>query len=110
MKSRNISNEQITASSFWQSWGVFGILWLQPWKGRLDNDANWATAERNTSDPWIQVDLLQPTLVTGIMTQGSALYKHIWVTYLQVQYGDSIDSLVYITETNQTKVSTFERF
>ena len=101
MESGDISNDQITASSFYSGQGG-----LEPWKGRLNNDHYWATASENPPEPWIQVDLLQSTMVTGIITQGSAsLDYQEWVKELRVQYGDSEDTLVYILEDGQPKVS-----
>ena len=52
-------------------------------------------------NPWIQVDLLRSTVVTGIITQGSAHAPEEWVTNLQIQYGDSVDTLRYILENGQ---------
>ena len=101
MESGDISDDQITASSFYAGQGG-----LRPWKGRLNNDDYWATASENPPDPWIQVNLMQPTMVTGIITQGSVAYQE-WVKELRVQYGDSEDRLMYILEDSQPKVSSF---
>ena len=97
-----IGNEQITASSFYDNHEAF--------KGRLHNDENWAIELENSTDPWIQLDLLQQTLVTGIITQGSA-NREEWVTELQIQYGDSKDMLFHILENDASggpKVSTLK--
>ena len=101
MESRDIRDGQITASSFYTGQGV-----LYAWKGRLNNNDYWATASSNPTNPWIQVDLLRSTLVTGIITQGSAHAYEEWVTNLQIQYGDSVDTLRYILENGQPKVGT----
>ena len=96
MESGDIKDDQITASSFYGG--------RKPWRGRLYNGNFWAIAYSNPTDPWIQVDLLRSTVVTGIITQGAAGIEQ-WVKYLQIQYGDSEDKFMYILENNQTKVS-----
>ena len=98
MESRAIKNDQITASSSFYSQN-------NAWDARLNNVKYWAAATRHPSDPWIQVDLSCSTIVTGIITQGSADEYDEWITHLQIQYGDSEDSLVYILENGQEKVS-----
>ena len=105
MESRNIIDDQITASSYYNGSGG-----LQAWKGRLNNDEYWATASRSPTDPWIQVDLLRSTIVTGIITQGGAHDDREWVQKLQVQYGDSENSLMNISEDGKAKVSIFKCF
>ena len=100
MENTDIKDDQITASSYYTGSGG-----LQAWKGRLNNDDYWATASGKPKDPWIQVDLLHSTVVTGVITQGSAHSYQEWVTDLQIQYGDSEDSLMYVLENGQPKVS-----
>ena len=98
MESGNIKDGQITASSFYTG--------FNPWEGRLNNNHYWATSAKSPSNPWIQVDLLRSTQVTGITSQGSGNQE--WVTAFQVQYGDSEDSLMYIMENGEPKVSLFK--
>ena len=98
MENGDISNEQITSSSYYSSEGGF-----QAWKGRLNYNKCWGAATENPSDPWIQVDLLRWTIVHGIITQGS-YGQDEWVTNLQVQYGEAEDALIYILESGNTKV------
>ena len=107
MESGNIRDDQITASSFHTENGDV----LQPWKGRLNNVWGiWATATANPADPWIQVDLLRLTVVTGIITQGRAgpegSLTSQWIKELQIQYGHSEDTLMFISENKIPKVST----
>ena len=97
MQSGDIGNNQITASSFHSSPPH------QEWEGRLNNDNYWATKKSNSTNPWIQVDMLRLTIVTGIITQGRGFGPQ-WVTSLQIQYGDSEDTLVYILENGNPKV------
>ena len=100
MESGDVSDDQITASSFFAGQGG-----LNAWKGRLNNADYWATSSGSPADPWIQVDLSRDIDVKGIITQGSAHVYMEWVTELQIQYGDSEDSLEYILENNQPKVA-----
>ena len=101
MENGDIVDDQITASSFYPGDGGF-----EAWKGRLNNNADfWSPLDQNEKDPWIQVDLLRSTMVTGIITQGSSQAEQGWVTDLQIQYGDSEHKLMYIFEDDQPKVS-----
>ena len=43
-------------------------------------------------ESWIQVDLLEPTLVSGIITQGRHDASH-WVTSFSISYGLNDSSL-----------------
>lgn len=102
MENGEIADDQITASSF------RGPS-FEPWDGRLNNDHWWATNTRNPSDPWIQVNLGLSTLVTGIITQGGWFTEGWFTEYimtLQVQYGTTEDTLMYISEDGDPKVST----
>ena len=106
MESSTIKNRKITASSFYRD-SRYGVN-LKPENARLHNDEYWAAAKGDLTDPWIQVDLMHTTIVTGIITQGSRDYYEYfdeWITHLQIEYGDSEDSLVYILENGQKKVS-----
>ena len=91
MESGAIRDDQITASSFFNYFGVN----YEPWKGRLNNkDAHfWSTKTKDPEDPWIQVNMLQQTVVKGIITQGGLSVNEQWVTELQIQYGESEDEM-----------------
>ena len=56
--------------------------------------------------PWIQVDLQTPKLVTGVVTQGRPTSKEEWVQSFQIQYGNSVDNLMTITN-NGTETVRF---
>ena len=91
-------DDQITASSYYRQKNLYA------WEGRLNNNDYWATKAGQPTDPWIQVDLLRNMLVTGIITQGSTHVQQEWVTILQIQYGDSENTLMFIMENGQPKV------
>ena len=88
---------QITASSHVQGYGSQ--------KGRL-NRANGYWSAANESTPWIQVDLSNAVTITAIQTQGAG-YDDAWVTELQVQTGDSEDTLSNITDARGHVVSLY---
>ena len=105
MESRDIGNDQITASSYLSNHnGEF-----LPYKARLNNNECWTTFT-DQADSWIQVDLLRLTVVTGIITQGSSPPWTEWVTSLQIQYGITEDTLMFISENGQPKVIFFRFF
>ena len=93
MESGAINDNQITASTL--------NLENPPWKGRLNDTGFWRSSHKK-GYPWIQVDLMRSTVVTGIITQGGSSY---WVESLQIQFGDSKDTLMYIFEDGKSKVS-----
>ena len=95
MENGDITNNQITASSFYSEYF--------PWRGRLNNASCWVASKGYPAKPWIQVDLLHLTVVTGIITQGSEAFN-VRATSLQIQYGDSENSLVFILENGIPKV------
>ncbi len=80
----------------------------------MNNDGVWAIGPQSPSDPWIMVDCLEQLTVKGIITQGfdigvsfgpNNIQQNIWVSSLQIQYGDSNQTLVYIMEGDSPKVS-----
>ncbi|XP_059808882.1 EGF-like repeat and discoidin I-like domain-containing protein 3 isoform X1 [Hypanus sabinus] len=72
MKSRLIRDRQITASSTYKMWGIDAFTWA-PCLARLDKHGktNAWTAEFNDRSQWLQIDLLVPKKITGIITQGA---------------------------------------
>uniref|UniRef100_A0A1A8I2G2 Milk fat globule-EGF factor 8 protein n=1 Tax=Nothobranchius kuhntae TaxID=321403 RepID=A0A1A8I2G2_NOTKU len=86
MKSRLVSNNQITASSTFQTWGLEAFTWF-PHFARLDKQGktNAWTAATNSRSEWLQVDLLSPKKVTGIITQGAKDFGTIqFITFFKV--------------------------
>ncbi|XP_019729576.1 milk fat globule EGF and factor V/VIII domain containing b isoform X4 [Hippocampus comes] len=72
MKSRLVSDQQITASSTFRTWGIEAFTWY-PHYARLDKQGktNAWTAATNSKSEWLQVDLQSPKKLTGIITQGA---------------------------------------
>ena len=92
MEDGSITNDQITASTFFEQ--------FEPWDGRLNNpDGEWSTC-KGDSTPWIQVKFSSAVNITAIQTQGSSVSTTQWVSELQIQTGDTEDSLSYINVRN----------
>ena len=106
MESGAIGDDQLTASSYF----IDHIGSYTAKKGRLNESPEyWSTAVQNPNDPWIQVDLLKKTIVIGIITQGAITNNPQWITELQVQYGKSEGTLIYILDNGNPFVSTLTR-
>uniref|UniRef100_A0A8C2P815 Uncharacterized protein n=1 Tax=Capra hircus TaxID=9925 RepID=A0A8C2P815_CAPHI len=71
LKDNTIPNKQITASSYYKTWGLSAFSWF-PYYARLDNwgKFNAWTAQTNSASEWLQIDLGSQKRVTGIITQG----------------------------------------
>ena len=92
MEDGSITNDQITANSYAYS--------FYPWEARLNNANSWLSS---AGSPWIQVAFPSAVDITGLQTQGSIGWTY--VTQLQVQIGDSEDTLSYVKDGNETAVS-----
>ncbi|XP_038060290.1 EGF-like repeat and discoidin I-like domain-containing protein 3 [Patiria miniata] len=75
MEDGTIQDDRITASS------ILGTTYPAR-KARLNIDNGWA-AWSNDANPWIEVDLVQSTVVTGVTTQGG---YGVYVTAYKVSY------------------------
>ncbi|XP_037633477.1 EGF-like repeat and discoidin I-like domain-containing protein 3 isoform X2 [Sebastes umbrosus] len=78
MKSGHIQDYQVTASSIFRTLNMDMFTW-EPGKARLDKQGkvNAWTAGHSDQSQWLQVDLLVPTKVTGIITQGAKDFGHV---------------------------------
>ncbi|XP_049325040.1 EGF-like repeat and discoidin I-like domain-containing protein 3 isoform X1 [Astyanax mexicanus] len=78
MKTGHIQDDQISSSSVHQTLNINMFSW-QPSKARLDKQGkvNAWTPAQNDQSQWLQVDLLLPTKVTGIITQGAKDFGHV---------------------------------
>ncbi|GIX94553.1 SCO-spondin, partial [Caerostris darwini] len=80
MESGTIYDFQITASSSLNPE-------LYPVNARLDSDTAWAP-KLDDSDPYIQVDLIVPTNITGVMTRGRNDANE-WVKTYEIEFSDN---------------------
>ncbi|XP_072043500.1 uncharacterized protein [Amphiura filiformis] len=87
-----ISDDQLSASSYNGGNTIAS-------KARLNGDSHWraGSADNNT---WYQVDFVSVVTITTIVTQGSGNQLGKWISALQVQFGNSTSSLMYIMETD----------
>ncbi|CAB1323564.1 unnamed protein product, partial [Coregonus sp. 'balchen'] len=90
MKSRLLSDRQISASSVHRTWGIEAFTW-QSHYARLDKQGKtnaWTAATTNRSE-WLQVDLESPKRITGIITQGAKDFGVVqFVSAFKVAYSD----------------------
>ncbi|XP_057692055.1 lactadherin-like isoform X4 [Corythoichthys intestinalis] len=90
MKSRLVSDQQITASSAFRTWGIEAFTW-HPHYARLDKQGktNAWTAATNSKSEWLQVDLQAPKKLTGIITQGAKDFGNVqFVSAFKVAYSE----------------------
>ncbi|XP_007516921.1 lactadherin-like isoform X1 [Erinaceus europaeus] len=91
MKDNIILDKQITASSFYRTWGLNAFSWY-PSYARLDRQGkfNAWTAQSNSPSEWLQIDLGSQRQVTGIITQGARDFGHIqYVAAYKVAHSDN---------------------
>ena len=93
MEDGSITDDQITASSY-----------DGDYEPRLNNPNGQWSPEFKDLTPWIQVKFSSAVYITAIQTQGSPIVNR-WVTELQIQTGDSEDSLSYIMDEEKETVS-----
>ncbi|XP_054632606.1 milk fat globule EGF and factor V/VIII domain containing b isoform X4 [Dunckerocampus dactyliophorus] len=90
MKSRLVSDHQITASSTFRTWNIDAFTW-HPYYARLDKQGKtnaWTAATNNKSE-WLQVDLESPKKITGIITQGAKDFGTVqFVSAFRVAHSD----------------------
>ncbi|MBW02662.1 Lactadherin, partial [Eschrichtius robustus] len=102
LKNNTIPSKQITASSFYKTWGLSAFSWY-PSFARLDNQGKfnaWTAQTNSASELWpplslflsyeeLAIDLGSQKRVTGIITQGARDFGHIqYVAAYKVAYGD----------------------
>ncbi|XP_063070058.1 coagulation factor V [Engraulis encrasicolus] len=86
MKSGDIGDQKITASSTASNW--YAGTW-EPWLARLDKQGtvNAWQAKNNDLNQWLQVELRTVKKITGIFTQGAkSLGTRMYVTAYTLQY------------------------
>uniref|UniRef100_A0A4W5R2L7 Milk fat globule EGF and factor V/VIII domain containing n=1 Tax=Hucho hucho TaxID=62062 RepID=A0A4W5R2L7_9TELE len=108
MKSRLVSDGQLSASSAFCTWGIDAFTW-HPQFARLDKQGKtnaWSPATNNRSE-WLQVDLEKTKHLTGIITQGAKDFGVVqFVSAFKVAYSDDGQAwnLVKDENTNTEKV------
>ncbi|KAK9394055.1 lactadherin-like [Crotalus adamanteus] len=110
VKSHRISDQQITASSVYKTWGLSSMTW-HPYYARLDNTgkSNAWTALRNKPGEWLQIDLLKVKKVSGIITQGARDFGHIqYVAAYKVAYSNDGKSWTVYHDDNSNSIKLFQ--
>lgn len=105
MKSGQIQNSQITASSFYPHQSIFH----GPTNARLDRPSDGATtgswsAAVSDGNQWIQADLGTVKDVSGIVLQGSQtnnIWSSLWVTEYKVQYSSDGVTWRYVQDSGR---------
>ncbi|XP_077420985.1 lactadherin-like isoform X2 [Vanacampus margaritifer] len=102
MKSRLISDGQLSASSSFRTWGIDSFTWL-PQFARLDKQGKtnaWSPSQNNRSE-WIQVDLEKTKRLTGIITQGAKDFGVVqFVSVFKVAYSNDEESWSTVKDIN----------
>ncbi|XP_071754864.1 EGF-like repeat and discoidin I-like domain-containing protein 3 [Centroberyx gerrardi] len=105
LKSGQVLDSQLSASSVYRTLGM-GLLSWGPEQARLDRKGkvNAWTAAWNDQKQWIQVDLLDPTKITGVITQGARDFGLVqFVGSYKLAYSDDgISWTVYQDESQHT--------
>ncbi|KAJ7994798.1 hypothetical protein DPEC_G00253200 [Dallia pectoralis] len=108
MKSRLISDKQLTASSTFRTWDLETFTWY-PQFARLDKQGKtnaWSPATNNRSE-WLQVDLEKTKRLTGIVTQGAKDFGVVqYVSAFKVAYSNDgrVWNVVMDENTNTEKI------
>ena len=97
MEDGSITNDQITASGFFYH--------NFPGNARLNNEKSHWLSDRLPPASWIQVTFPTEINFTGLQTQAGT--DGLYVMQVQVQAGDSEDTLSYIKDGNKTAVSYY---
>lgn len=110
MKSGHIQDYQITASSIFRTLNMDMFTW-EPRKARLDKQGkvNAWTSGHNDQSQWLQVDLLVPTKVTGIITQGAKDFGHVqFVGSYKLAYSNDGEYWTVYQDEKQRKDKVFQ--
>ncbi|XP_032416757.1 EGF-like repeat and discoidin I-like domain-containing protein 3 isoform X2 [Xiphophorus hellerii] len=110
MKSRLISDDQLSASSTYRTWGIDTFTW-HPQFARLDKAGKtnaWSPAQNNRSE-WIQVDLGNTKQLTGIITQGAKDFGVVqFVSEFKVAYSNDGESWSIVKDGNTGSDQIFQ--
>ncbi|KAG9354359.1 hypothetical protein JZ751_001065, partial [Albula glossodonta] len=109
MKSGHIQDYQISASSIFRTLNMDMFTW-EPGKARLDKQGkvNAWTSGHSDQSQWLQVDMLLPTKVTGIITQGAKDFGHVqFVGSYKVAYSSDGERWIVYQDEKQKKDKAF---
>ncbi|XP_008308736.1 EGF-like repeat and discoidin I-like domain-containing protein 3 isoform X2 [Cynoglossus semilaevis] len=110
MKSRLISDGQISATSSFRTWGIDAFTW-HPRLARLDKQGKtnaWSPAHNNRSE-WIEVDLDRTTRLTGIITQGAKDFGVVmFVSMFKVGYSNDGETWNTVKDEDTGKDKLFQ--
>ncbi|XP_067114807.1 EGF-like repeat and discoidin I-like domain-containing protein 3 [Osmerus mordax] len=102
LKSGLVQDFQLSSSSVYRTLGM-GLLSWTPENARLDRQGkvNAWTPSRDDQKQWLQVDLLSPTKITGVITQGAKDFGQVqFVGSFKLAYSDDgIAWTIYQDET-----------
>ncbi|XP_072372322.1 EGF-like repeat and discoidin I-like domain-containing protein 3 isoform X1 [Scyliorhinus torazame] len=110
MKSGHIQDYQITASNIFRTLNMDMFTW-EPCKARLDKQGkiNAWTSGRSDQSQWLQIDLLVPTKMTGIITQGAKDFGHIqFVGSYKIAYSNDGRNWSIYKDVKQRKDKVFQ--
>ena len=99
MEDKKIADDQITASSEWSN-PLINHKYHGANNARLNRSAQadstgaWSVQHLNINQ-WLQVDLMVPTWVTGVMTQGREDQPQ-WVTEYKVEHSSNGQNWKYV--------------
>uniref|UniRef100_A0A8C8Z1U8 Milk fat globule EGF and factor V/VIII domain containing n=1 Tax=Prolemur simus TaxID=1328070 RepID=A0A8C8Z1U8_PROSS len=108
MESGDIADSQLSASSVY-----VGFMGLQRWGPELarlhrTGIVNAWTASNYDKNPWIQVNLLRKTWVSGVVTQGaSRVGTHEYVKAFKVAYSLDGHKFMFIQDTEKSADKVF---
>lgn len=83
MNNRELSNDSFTASSY--------VVNTEPWNARLNRligSGSWC-ADNNKTGEYLEIDLVDRKILTGISTQGKHDKDGKWVTGYTLNYWDN---------------------
>ncbi|XP_031433856.1 EGF-like repeat and discoidin I-like domain-containing protein 3 isoform X4 [Clupea harengus] len=110
MKTGHIQDFQISSSSVFQTLNMDSFSW-GPGKARLDKQGKvnaWASAANDQSQ-WLQVDMLLPTKVTGIITQGAKDFGRVqFVGSYKLAFSNDGERWIMYQDESQQKDKIFQ--
>ena len=109
MEDRKIADDQITASSEWSCPQAECSAYHGANNARLNRPAQPGTAggwytQTDDFNQWIQVNLMIPTWVSGVKTQGREDWHNAWVTEYKVEYSSDGQNWNFVQSNNEQNI------